>query len=429
MYDIYKGNQDDYLQCTKSFDMSSQEAIEVEFMAWVEGDGLDLAGYYWPYDYLDFEVGDQTDTWINPYVSQTFLYASGFGLPGSFYFFDTSIPLYNGYYYNKDYTPIAEDMGGGWWKITYTVSVADLGYMGLDVTDIMFRFSWHTDPEFQFEGAYVDDFKVISIESSETKVFQTHSQGHFDIPECETKYTFPLPWTAVGDDSKELCYDIKLWLEVIDENHESLNDWPDVVDIYVCVADWFDVEVVDGSLGIETSFGAVPVIPGDGILQYGEDAHIMAEIHVDGTLPATDITVTATAYTKTWETLYETDFESGMGWTLSNGAHLTDTKAWSGSQSLGLFNEAFQRYENDAFYVAEYAGTFSAIDNEELFYDFYSIYITEPSYDYGRACLVDNYHNFVLGMSPALSGYRPDWVGPLQPMSVYQSYDILDAYD
>jgi hypothetical protein len=164
-------------------------------------------------------------------------------------------------------------------------------------------------------------------------------------------------------------------------------------------------------------------------MQYGEDAHIIAEIHVDGTLPATDITVTATAYAKIWDTLYETDFESGMGWTLYNGAHFTDTQAWSGSQSLGLFEEAYQRYSNDAFYIAEYAGSFNVQENLELFMDFYSIYITEPGYDYGRACLVDNFHNFVLGMSPALSGYRPDWVGPMQPMTVYQSYDLISAYN
>jgi plastocyanin len=429
MYDIYKGNQDDYLQCTKSFDVSNQERVIVEFYAWVEGDGLDFLGYYWPYDFLDFEIGDQFGNWMNPYDGQGFLFGSGYLLPGSYYFFDTTIPLYNGYYSNKDYTGKAEDMGGGWWKITFDASVASLAGMGLDVTDIMFRFSWHSDPEYQFEGAYVDCFKVISVESSETKVFQTHSQGHFDIPECESKYTFPLPWNAVGDDSKELCYDIKLWLEVLDPEHFSMNDWPDVVDIYVCVADWFDVQVVDGSLEIETSFGGEPIIPGTGVMEYGEDAHIMAQIHVDGTLPASDITVTATAQAKTWETLYETDFESAMGWTLYNGAHWTTTKAWSGSRSLGLFEEDYNRYINDAFYIAEYAGSFNVQENIELFMDFYSIYITEPGYDYGRACLVDNFHNFVLGMSPALSGYRPDWVGPMQPMGVYQSYDIISAYN
>ena len=429
MYDIYKGNQDDYLQCTKSFDMSGQEAIEVSFMAWVEGDGQEEAGYYWPYDYLDFEIGDQFGSWVNPYVSQSFMHWSGYSMGGSYYFFDTTLPLYNGYYYNLDYTPIAEDMGGGWWKITYTQTVANLALMGLDVTDIMFRFSWHTDPEQQFEGAYVDCFEVVSIESSETKVFQTHSQGHFEIPECESKYTFPLPWIAEGDDTKEICYDIKLWLEVIDIDHFSMNDWPDTLDEYVCVSDWFDVEVVDGSLEIETSFGGETIIPGTGVMDFGDDAHIMATIHVDGTLPASNIPVTITAKAKSWETLFESDCESGMGWTLQGDVHLTTTDAWSGSKSIGFFDESLTRYKNDAFDVAESAASIDLSEATEVFMDFYTKYITEPGYDYGRACLVDSYHNFVLGMSPALSGYQPDWMGPMQPMSLYQSYDLLDAYD
>jgi hypothetical protein len=37
MYDIYKGNQDDYLQCTKVFDVSAQAAVNVSFDVWVEG--------------------------------------------------------------------------------------------------------------------------------------------------------------------------------------------------------------------------------------------------------------------------------------------------------------------------------------------------------------------------------------------------------
>jgi hypothetical protein len=60
MYDIYKGNQDDYLQCKKRLDVSEQDGISVEFVTWVQGDydQEQNLGYIAPFDYLDFEIGD-----------------------------------------------------------------------------------------------------------------------------------------------------------------------------------------------------------------------------------------------------------------------------------------------------------------------------------------------------------------------------------
>ena len=40
MYDIYRGNQDDYLECTKDLDIRGQAAVNVTFDLWVEGDYL-----------------------------------------------------------------------------------------------------------------------------------------------------------------------------------------------------------------------------------------------------------------------------------------------------------------------------------------------------------------------------------------------------
>jgi hypothetical protein len=152
MYDIYKGNQDDYLQCTKSFDMSDQDAINVSFDIWVDGQGGNPWGatsYYCVYDFLEFQIGDQFGNWVNPNEYSPF-FVDGehwYGLMGDYFFFDTSIMRYN---YNpaKDYTAMTQDLGGGWWHVWSEISVADLAYYyGLDVTDIMFRFGWHTDPE------------------------------------------------------------------------------------------------------------------------------------------------------------------------------------------------------------------------------------------------------------------------------------------
>ena len=48
------------------------------------------------------------------------------------------------------------------------------------------------------------------------------------------------------------------------------------------------------------------------------------------------IPVTITAYKKSWETMFESDCESGMGWDMYGEAHITDTDSWSGSKSIDL---------------------------------------------------------------------------------------------
>jgi hypothetical protein len=442
MYDVYKGNQDDYLQCTKSFDITDQEGINISFNFWVDGQGGDHvipngAGRYTPVDYLDFEFGDQFGNWFNPNVNlMSFVdHKWWFLLEGDYYFFDTSIQRY-WYHPYKDYTHHTIDLGGGWWHTWFEISKQDVINLGLDPTDVMFRFSWHTDPEFQYEGAYVDCVKVVSIESYESKVFQSHSQGPFEIPEGISSYTFPLEWCVEGDDTKEDCYDIKLWLQVLDPMHESLSDWgmPGMLDIYVCVSDWYDCDVID--MEIETSFGGQLIIPGPGIMTQGEDAHITAWVHFDGTLPATDIPVTVNAYPKYWETVYTHDCETMAGWSTAGDAHATDKDAWSGSKSFGFFDAVNNEYDFDAFDYA-YGPTID-FDVEELFMDFYYKCNTESGADdFFAPGFQAPYFNFVLGSGyaqspttpPPIGGFQPEWRGPLQPMSNYHSVDLLALYD
>ncbi len=438
MYDVYKGNQDDYLRLQEGLDVSDQAAVEVNFKIWVDGDGVEdslYGGALWkPYDYLDFEIGDSTG-FQNPWAADLLfmnwnpddgsIYQF---LWGGYYFFDTTIGLYDfgGY---KDYTPIAEDLGGGWWQVSYSVPVANLPSMGIDPTDFKIQFSWITDPQFQYEGAYVDDIEIISIENFEHKVFQSHSQGPFTVPEGTSEFTFPMEWTAEGGEGKDTCYDVRLWLEVLDADHTSLNDWPDYLDIMVCVTDWFDTEVDD--LVIETSVGSTPVVPGDGVLEYGEDAHIIAQVHLDGTLPAEDIPVTATAKKLTWETVFESDVEGLNPFPETYGdVQVTDKDAYSGSKSLGFFNDEYFEYLPGSFSYA-LGPSIDMSDKTEVQWDHAWKGITDPD-DLVIPCLLDNYHNYVLGGGFAgangngLGGYQPEWISPTEPQSKYVSTD-LDA--
>jgi hypothetical protein len=429
MYDIYKGNQDDYLQMTRGIDLSGQDGVKVEFYTWVEGDGTihDYYDNYLPYDWLGFMIGDGSG-FINPYTTLDFLdwNTMAFFLDGSYVFFDTTLGLYN-YAVSMDYTPIAEEAGGGWWKVNFTAPLAYLSAMGIDITDFRIQFEWHTDPQFQYEGAYVDDVKIICIDNTEVKVFQSHSQGPFVIPEGISNFEFPMPWTAVGDDTKETMYDVKVWIEVLDPDHTSMNDWPDYLDILVCVEDWFDTEV--DNLRIESSVGGTSIVPGTGVLEYGEDAHIMADVHLDGTLPAENIPVTATAKKVYWETVWENDCEGLNPLPDTNGEVQVTTKdAYSGSKSLGWFNDLYFEYTDGAFNYA-FGPKINFKDAEEVYFDFYYKCNLGPG-DVVRPAFLDSYSNYVLGMSAGqCKGWKDEWVGPMQPASVYVRTNLLSGFE
>ena len=455
MYDVYKGNQDDYLQCTKSFDVSKQDGISISFMTWVQGDYSNDDGYFGvyyitPYDYLNFEIGDAQGNWVNPTDANQAPFldwnnANYLQLPGSYYFFDTTWDLYN-IRYPTDYTNYVQDMGNGWWKVFFNCSTADLANIyGLDVTDIMFRFSWASDPEYQYEGAYVDCVKVVSIENMEEKVFQSHSEGPFTIPEGCSNFTFPMEW-CVDSGAKDNQYDVRLWLEDVDGTHTSLTDWNNYQDIYVIVTDWFDVEVnriqIESSLhpGWVIDTGDSPnIIPDSDItMNYGDDAHILATIHEDGTLPASNIPVTATAYAKTWKDIVFCDFEGLNPFSQLYGeAHITTKDAWSPTHSLGFFTEEYDQYlQTDTFSYA-IGPTVSFYDNVPTYMEFYWKGLTEgtttSTTDYVNPCLIDNHHNTLVGNNAAfagnrLGGYQPDWIGPQQPSCRYQRVDLLAIY-
>ena len=76
MYDTYKGNQDDFLMFTKTFDISDQDAVNFTFDIWVEGQYGDWytnyfgESMYTPLDFLDFEIFDG-GCWYNPYYERS----------------------------------------------------------------------------------------------------------------------------------------------------------------------------------------------------------------------------------------------------------------------------------------------------------------------------------------------------------------------
>jgi hypothetical protein len=354
----------------------------------------------------------------------------------------------------QDYTPKAVEKGGGWWTITWECPTWVLGWLGFNIDDIQFRFSWHSDPEFQFEGAYVDCFKVWSIEECSDKIFQSHTQGpvvldpanpdiYYDADHGNYYIRLPMQWDAQFVEKcgqKESTYNILVWIEVLNDpcTYWTPHDWPFPVDIEVHVGEWYSCEV--SNLRIETSFGGVPIIPGDGIMDQGDDAHIMADVHVCGAVPTENLVVEAYAEKVYWEDLYYTDCSNSMDWEFGAFGgdslfHITDTDSFdAGGESLGCFDRNTNHYHNDLSVVyALNARSFDIADKKALVLDYYTKFITEDIGDIWAIMLYDAATNYVLGNIGGVGfptyGYQPEWIGPMQPYGKYQSFDMLDAYD
>jgi hypothetical protein len=491
MYDIYKGNQEDYLESTQCFDISDQYAVNVSFDIYVDGSGLDSTGYfvdwalmayrtaymYVPYDFLDFEVLVGQD-WINPSNWETFVaqnyppflpsnvgdelafvtYPYGFidfgdEYPGSYVFFDTiNLPIYSmptgpqpPYYDFQDYSYEARDLGNGWWHVWYTIPTATYAQYGGDPECFNFRFSWKSDPEVQYEGAYVDCIKVVSIEDVETKVWQGHTQGPVTLVDGVNYVDLPLDWEAINHftcNDKTTIYDFKLWAEVLDGTHFTIYELPDNwIPIVVEVGNYYDAAV--DTVTVTDSFTGDPI---GATVDEGTDLTIDATVHLYGTVPTTNVPVTFTAQKKVWDTAWSTDFESGaIGWQyvsygdLDSLWHVTTFDAYESTKSMGCFDEDTKYYLNDMYYdVALNSANVNVEGALEAWMDYNCKWITEDNAaggDRWGTVFLDNSVNSYLSHSTATYvgmntyGFHPDWMGPDQTRGYYVGFDILKAYN
>lgn len=139
--------------------------------------------------------------------------------------------------------------------------------------------------------------------------------------------------------------------------------------------------------------------------------------------------------------LYSTDFNTGMDdW--DSGSydgpdlwHITNYDSWEGDNSFACFHSDYKTYMNDMNFNWALAPVVINVENEyEIIMEFYFKYITENINDNWGICIYDPVAEiFVpftyLDLSYITYGYHPEWVGPMQPMGEYESFDILNAYD
>jgi plastocyanin len=341
MFDMYKGNQLDYLECTISFDVSWQEEVCVEFWAWVEGDYLYTDGFIDYWDYLFFEIGDDTGLW---------------------YLWD-----------------LEWDTGGAWQFFEYCIPVSTLAALGLNIHDIMFRFGFESDPEFQYEGVYVDDFCVYSIETYQRKVWQGHSQSEVMVPPCESQWVLPLPWTAT-----EGHYEICAWIICFDPDVFVSTPQDDPYCVQQRVGNQKDAAVIEKILDVDGV-----IIPCGGVAPAFHDLHIQALVKNLGTVDLKDVIVRASVRRKQWENLFEDDIESGgMQWQhgcFTGGCpdiwHISDFKSFEGDKAWFWADEDMNHYQNDKSNFLATGGTFDLNGALHAYFRFWATWAFAPDAD------------------------------------------------
>jgi hypothetical protein len=199
MYDEYKNMQDDFLYMKDLVDITGYSYVNFTFDCFVAGEYAEwfTAGgddVYSPLDYLMCGVIDGGFMYyIDNGDTQLFATSAGGVMPGNYYFFDTSLPLYTGEE-PQDYTMKAVKIEGcpGWWHVWYEVSTSTFAS-----NDVGMWFEWISDKERVFEGAYVDNVVIKGTESDGTKIYQGHSQNWLEVDD-DTWFEFPLCWDDVA---------------------------------------------------------------------------------------------------------------------------------------------------------------------------------------------------------------------------------------
>jgi hypothetical protein len=146
-----------------------------------------------------------------------------------------------------------------------------------------------------------------------------------------------------------------------------------------------------------------------------------------------------------WNNLYETSFTTYDEWDHGSFGgpdlwHITSIDAWEGETSLGCFSIDYREYFNNMDFNYIIGPTLDMEGVYAMVMDFYCKYITQNSNDHWGICLYDPATDVFLPhmwtasnawqhLPYATYGYQPEWMGPMQPISGYQSFDIKTAYD
>lgn len=253
-FEEYYGNAYDVLEMKNGFDFSDVLNVTFSFWHWCQGDFYDVNGQTQIADYGDVEFyTDIGSGW--QWISLTDLCISSI-------------------YYDNDwtYTSITIDK-----STTYQIDGMNVSGDTLLRDGNKFRFVWRSDPQFQFEGCYIDDIELIVCGDEwvdDQPIWQSQNlpPDYWCAPFNSTiQETFPLQWNA----TEEGKYLIQVCIQ-----EENPWDGGSCKDKVVIIGDIHDVAVIDLDPAI--------------IIEPGEDLEIEATIKNVGTVDETDVEVQAT---------------------------------------------------------------------------------------------------------------------------------------
>ena len=249
-YSDYYGNSHDILEMKNTIDLSDVDNVSLSFWHWCEGDSYDIDGNLQIADYGDVELYTNIDfTW-------KWISLSGLGISNLHY-------------------------DNNWMKSTIFIeSMKQYSYEGENISgsDLLtagakFRFVWKSDPQFQFEGWYIDDVEIIVGEKPDYElIWQTH-YVYWCVPFGSTiTRTFPMQWTVDEEGKYMVRVSIEEkppWCALPDPYNEKI----------IIIGEMHDVAV--------TSLKAADAIDN------GEDLFIEATIENVGTYDETNVQVKA----------------------------------------------------------------------------------------------------------------------------------------
>lgn len=383
-YAEYMPCQDNILQTRKPNDMSMYDEGYLEFWFWVEGDWIST---YWPYDYGYVEASDDGgETW-QLLAFDIYTYDPSLGV-------DVQIDYGVTEFYSQS---------DQWDTSDWLKAKVDLRAAGLELTDEMyFRWVWHTDCFVENEGWYIDDVRKIGLIHQGEVIWQAYKQVNLSAGESKhLQFEYPDLFLDAEKHHSETYWYMVEFKNIDDDPSNDIKKDP------IIIEDWHDVGVID--LTIEPTYQQAP-----GKVDL-EPVTIDATIQNFGTYVEEDVPVDLTVTNLVHQTVYFEDFEAGaMGW--EHGAfdgpdlwHRTSVDAYSGSYSMGCFDDA-GFYDNNMYinYLLGPVIDFEKLGAKGAELSFYAKWAMESPNDSWLIFLYDPTSNYILMHGPLATYYSRD---------------------
>ncbi len=253
--EYYYGNAYDVLEMKNLLDLSNMINVSFSFWSWCEGDSYSVNDY--------MQIADYGDVEFYTYLNGSWTWISLLDL------------CISNIYHDNDWIRSTINIDA---SRTYKLNGENISGEELLQDGSKFRFAWKSDPQFQYEGWYVDDIEIMVCEdewyNDDEPLWSSHAlpPDYWCIPFGSTEQkTFPLQWNAT-EEGKYL-----LKIEIQEESPWCGKSENEKI---IIIGDIHDIAVTDVDSPI--------------LVEPGEDVPIEGTIKNVGSLGETDVVVQAT---------------------------------------------------------------------------------------------------------------------------------------